>query len=701
MAVPPPSPDAAEPPAGLTEALKDEIQAAYRAWLAGRGFQPRRGQREMIAAIARALATDGPRRCVVEAGTGTGKTAAYCIAAIPVAKAQQKRVVIATATVALQEQVLLRDLPDLQRHGGLDFSFALAKGRARYLCVRRLEERIAFDAARSAPLFEPPGADELAIYERLREAFGRGQWDGDVDTWAEGVERRVWAPVTNDRAGCSAGRCSHYHHCPFFRARREAADAEVVVANHDLVLADLGLGGGVVLPPPEETIYLLDEAHHLPAKTREHFTASVRLRAATEWLGQATANLEAMSQRFEQPQAVDRARRRFATAAADMQQQLAEAGRLARALEFPAEPSGSSFHRFPLGEVSAPIAAAAAELGPAFGAAAEWLEELHDAIESVVAGELEWANGAQAEDWLLVIGQLRGRADAGAALFQDYASGDAPAARWATLHRYERQDDVGFASAPLDPGAILGERLWQRCFGAVATSATLCALGRFERFLALAGLDQEATQLRIPSPFDFPRIAVFAVPAMRTNPKDAAAHTEEVAALLPALLAQEPSALVLCTSWRQFNAIAASLPEDVRQHCRLQDAASKQRLLADHRQAVDAGEPSYLMGLASFAEGVDLPGDYCRHVILAKLPFTAPDDPVEQALAEALEQRGGNPFQEIVVPDASLKLVQACGRLIRHERDRGRITLLDRRIVTTGYGEALLAALPPYRLEVG
>ena len=699
MAAPPPSPEAAERPAGLTDALKDEIQAAYRAWLAGRGFQPRRGQREMIAAIAKALAADGPRRCVVEAGTGTGKTAAYCIAAIPVAKAREKRLVIATATVALQEQVLLRDLPDLQRHGGLDFSFALAKGRGRYLCVRRLEERIAFDAAQSAPLFEPPGADELAIYERLRGAFARGEWDGDVDSWNEGLERRVWTPVTNDRAGCSAGRCAHYHHCPFFRARREAADAEVVVANHDLVLADLGLGGGVVLPPPEDTIYVLDEAHHLPAKTREHFTSSVRLRAASEWLAQATANLEAMSQRFERPQAVDQARRRLDALAGDMQQQLAEAGRLARELEFPADAVGG-FYRFPLGEVPAPIGAVAAELGPAFGAAADLLDELHGAVESVLAGELEWENGEQAEDWLAVIGQLRSRANAGAALFQDYASGDAPAARWATLHRYERQDDVGFSSAPLDPGAILGERLWQRCFGAVATSATLCALGRFERFLALAGLDQEAVQLRIASPFDFPRIAVFAVPAMRASAKDPAAHTEEVAALLPALLAQEPSALVLCTSWRQFNAIVASLPEEVRKRCRLQDAASKQRLVADHRQAVDAGEPSYLIGLASFAEGVDLPGDYCRHVILAKLPFATPDDPVEQAVAETIEQEGGNPFAEIVVPDTSLKLVQACGRLIRHESDRGRITLLDRRIVSASYGEALLAALPPYRLEV-
>ena len=686
--------------AGLTDALKEEIQGAYRAWLAGRGFKPRRGQREMIAEIARSL-TSGGRRCVVEAGTGTGKTAAYCLAAVPAARAQEKKVVVATATVALQEQVVLRDLPDLQRHAGLEFSFALAKGRGRYLCPKRLADRIVFDERQSAPLFEPPAADEVAIYQELQTAFGRGEWDGDLDNWADGIERRVWAPVTNDRAGCGAGRCSYYHQCPFFQARRQAADADVVVANHDLVLADLGIGGGVVLPPPEETIYVLDEAHHLPEKTREHFTANVRLRLAADWLKQATDNLEAMSRRFEAPEAVERARRRLAEEAADIQRQLTEVAALARDLAFATGEAAARTHRFALGEVPAPIAELAAELGSAFATVAELLEDVRAALESVLAGEATWPNGEHAEEWLPAIGQLSGRANAAAALFQDYASGEAPAARWATLLQFERQDDVAFASAPLDPGAILGQRLWEPCFGAVATSATLCALGTFERFLAVAGLPPETDAVRISSPFDFPRAAVFCVPAMQSHPRDRHAHTEEVAALLPDLLAQEPSALVLCTSWQQFNAIVGALPEALRERCQVQDAASKQRLLANHRQAVDAGEPSYLIGLASFAEGVDLPGDYCRHVVLTKLPFTPPDDPVEQAVAEALEQEGGNPFLEIVVPDASLRLVQACGRLIRHESDRGRITLLDRRIVTTQYGEALLAALPPYRLEVG
>ena len=152
--------------AGLTDEVKAEIQGAYRNWLAGRGFRPRRGQRQMIAEIARALSAETDRLCVVEAGTGTGKTIAYCLAAIPLAQALDKHVVIATATVALQEQVAFRDLPDLKRHTGLEFKSTLAKGRSRYVCLKRLDDHMTFDANREAPLFEPPDAESLSIYRQ-------------------------------------------------------------------------------------------------------------------------------------------------------------------------------------------------------------------------------------------------------------------------------------------------------------------------------------------------------------------------------------------------------------------------------------------------------------------------------------------------------------------------------------------------------
>src|SRR6056297_1364723 len=232
----------------LNEALKAEIQKGYRAWLEARGFRARRGQREMIAQIARTLTGDSPRIVVVEAGTGTGKTAGYCIPAIPIARALGKSVVISTATVALQEQVVLRDLPDLVRHSGIDFQFALAKGRGRYVCLKRLDDRLREDAPQEIPLFETVSEDGAAQYQAMLEAFSDKRWNGDLDSWSEGIEERLWRPVTTDHRGCSNSRCGFFRQCPFFKARGELEGVDVVVANHDLVLADLSLGGGVVLP---------------------------------------------------------------------------------------------------------------------------------------------------------------------------------------------------------------------------------------------------------------------------------------------------------------------------------------------------------------------------------------------------------------------------------------------------------------------
>ena len=260
----------------LTEELKKEIQTAYRVWLAARGFRARRGQREMIAAIARTLTEEPPRLAAIEAGTGTGKTAAYCLAAIPVAKALGKTVIISSATVALQEQVVMRDLPDLQQHANLAFDFALAKGRGRYLCLKRLDERLRYQDQQEIPMFEADSADHTATYQEMLRTFADGRWDGELDSWSVGAEGAAagafdsaWRAVTTDHRGCTNNRCSFFRQCPFFKARNQLDGVEVIVANHDLMLADLNLGGGVVLPEPEDAIFIVDEAHHLPDKTQQ------------------------------------------------------------------------------------------------------------------------------------------------------------------------------------------------------------------------------------------------------------------------------------------------------------------------------------------------------------------------------------------------------------------------------------------------
>ncbi|HET6470732.1 MAG TPA: DEAD/DEAH box helicase, partial [Pseudomonadales bacterium] len=287
----------------LDDALKERIQTAYRTWLESRGFRSRRGQREMIATIARVLTRGaGERRiAAIEAGTGTGKTAAYCLAAIPIAQALDKRLVVATATVALQEQIVLRDLPDLAARTGLEFSYTLAKGRQRYVCLKRLDDQLRADAQDALPMFEASSDDARMTYQQMLHAFARGEWDGDVDGWAAGVDEAHWRGVTTDHRGCTNQRCGFFRQCPFFKARANLDKADVVVANLDLVLADLSLGGGAVLSDPADTIYLLDEAHHLPEKTQQHFTFRLRLRATLQWLEQVNAHVGTLAQRVGRP----------------------------------------------------------------------------------------------------------------------------------------------------------------------------------------------------------------------------------------------------------------------------------------------------------------------------------------------------------------------------------------------------------------
>jgi ATP-dependent DNA helicase DinG len=685
----------------LDAALKQRIQDAYRTWLGARGFAPRRGQRDMIATIARVLTRDdGERRIVaIEAGTGTGKTAAYCLAAIPVARALDKRLVIATATVALQEQIVLRDLPDLAERSGLTFSYALAKGRQRYVCLKRLDDHLRAGADRELPMFEEISSSTRRLYQRLLGSFAEGRWSGDVDAWPDGVDEAAWRAITTDHRGCTNNRCGFFRQCPFFKARAGLDKADVVVANLDLVLADLTLGGGAILSDPAATIYVLDEAHHLPDKTQQHFSLRLRAKASLGWLDQLNATVGTLAQRFGRPAELVAPVQAIAAATHALAAPLNELVQLLAALDYVVRDDERALFRFRLGEVPPLLAEVAATAAAQFEALATEVDRVHERLQDVVDGTLGWPHAHEAEDWLGIVGQHVNRAAAAAGLLADYggAARYGRQARWVSRVLFDSGDDFDVLAAPLEPGALLEAALWSQAYAVVCTSATLTALGRFDRFVERSGVGADTLTQRIESPFDFARLASFNVPAMRADPRSAEAHTDEVVRLLPALLAQECSALVLFTSWRQLRTVVGRLTGAVADRLKVQGSGSKQTLLDAHRAAIDARQPSYLVGVASFAEGLDLPDDYCRHVIIVKLPFAVPDDPLDEAMSEWLEAEGRNPFFEISLPDASLRLVQACGRLIRHEADHGRITLLDRRIVTARYGKRLLDALPAYR----
>lgn len=703
----------------LTEAVKENIQLAYRRWLESKGLRARYGQRLMIAAVARALGdaerTGAEPIAVVEAGTGTGKTMAYCVAAIPVAQQKEKRLVISTATVALQEQIVFKDLPDLLQHSGLSFSYALAKGRGRYLCLAKFDQTLAQqDAFHPTMALYPdevaaqPDSNTVQVLERMIERLGAGQWDGDRDQWPEQVPDNVWARVSTDHAQCTGRRCPHVRQCSFFKARDNLDKVDIVVTNHDLVLADLALGGGVILPDPADTFYIFDEGHHLPDKARDHFAYSCRLRSTDKWLDQCIKILanaageigvvDKINRNIEvMPGVIHELRQLLATVRPGLDELLAT-------VEVQRERQ-PVVYRFEHGVVPAALRDLSESLHIGFEEFADRLGRVASAVEGALDEEGGELDRDTAERWLPAFSMLRARAQANRDLWfyfaRDAQDESPPRARWAAaIENNGGMLDIELHCSPILAAGALVNHLWTQAAGAVVTSATLTALGRFERFMMRSGVPADAEFTVVPSPFDHAKAAVLSVPPMSADPGDPQRHTDMLVEMLPRLLDSQEGSLVLFASRKQMEQVFAALPTEWQQRILMQDTMSKQEILTRHRECIDGGRGSVIFGLASFSEGVDLPGNYCRHVVIAKIPFAVPDEPVEAALAEWIEARGGNPFMEISVPDAALKLVQASGRLLRTESDTGRITLLDRRIVSKQYGRAILDSLPPFRRDI-
>ena len=700
----------------IDEGLQAEIRAAYQKLTESLDLVPRWGQRQMIAEVANALADPDAETpiAVVEAGTGTGKTIAYLVAALPIARARAKKLVVASATVALQEQLLFRDLPDVMKHSGLSFDAALAKGRGRYVCLLKLDHQLSDRGADPLiPLYpdEFLGAEEEVagpMLDEMIQALGDGSWDGDLDAWPEQLSASVRRLITTDQSQCTGRRCPHIAQCSFFRAREGLEEADVIVTNHDLVLSDLRLGGGVILPAPEDSLYVFDEGHQLPAKCLNQFALRFHAGGTLQGLRDSERWLAASTEAWVAQGLDERLIPGMTSLLADLIQRSEDVAELLWHL-LPLDEFERAEHRFPHGRIPADLAEQAAGLVAQWGQLnreATRLEAALDNNQSSGASSAEGATGSTMDpDLNLANAQgLVARAEQQLAVWRAFA--DAPGegqpgdgwARW--CHHRGTPQTIECQASPILPGELLHEVLWQRAAGAVITSATLSALGTFERFRERSGVPASARWKQVASPFD-PGRATFCVPAMTAEPGSQDAHTLELIEKLPALIANDQGVLILFTSRRQMEAVLEQIEPVLPHHVLVQDRMSKNRLLNEHRAYIDKGEPSAIFGLASFFEGIDLPGEYCRHVVIAKLPFAVPDDPIAAAHAELLEAQGRDPFMEISVPDAAQKLVQASGRLLRTEEDEGRVTLMDTRLISRRYGRSILDSLPAYKRELG
>jgi ATP-dependent DNA helicase DinG len=685
------------------------------------GFEERPQQLAMLRAVTTAFNHDGILS--VEAGTGTGKSLAYLVPAILWSRANQQRVVISTHTINLQEQLVQKDLPLLTQRAGLAARVALVKGRGNYLCKRKAAQA----EAQPALLVE----DELLGELRQVLAWAKQTADGSLADLAVRPRPAVWEQVVSENDNCLRARCPYYSSCFFYTARRTAAAADILVVNHHLLMADLALRAEVgdytqsgVLPPSGRVI--IDEAHHLEDVATSYFGAQVSLAMIERACGRLQSRrqagkgilpalalaLDAVDDPADAPIASGAAHWIDGRLAAACPSVVAEAADCFDALcaAFAMLPRRGGDER--LAKLRVTEAVRATPFWTELVERTRRLAMTLDAFAGDFDGVLERIAGLSenvapqirylATELGAIGGRLRGLAETLIAFAED----DRTHCAW--IEQRTRSNGVASLSlhrAPIAVGAQLAAALFDPFATAVLTSATLTVDGRFDFLHARVGVDrvrlpERVDTLRVASPFAFAQQALLAVPADLPEPNapgyDAASH----AAMHRILAATRGGTFLLFTSYGALNRAWFEMANALRARGYLplrQGELSRQVLL---RRFV-ADPRAVLFATDSFWEGVDVRGDALRCVVIARLPFRVPTEPLEEARVEAIAERGGDPFAEHTVPQAAIKLQQGFGRLIRSRSDRGCVVILDSRIATRRYGQVFFASLPPARRVVG
>lgn len=683
--------------------LSDELKAVIKdSFVALKSdmtdFRVRPSQNKMIAEISKTLSgdyQDSNRILCVEAPTGTGKTFAYLLGSIPIAKANKKKLIVSSANVALQEQLLLKDLPKAQKYCQVDFEYALVKGRSRYVCIRNLIN-LCEDSASDGALFdssllfdEPPGKYQLEAMSELLEDYSAKKWNGEIDDLMRTPDHDIWQKINCNRFTCTAKSCEFYQDCAFFKARKQITQADVIIANHDLVLADLATGN-TVLPDVDESIFIFDEAHHLSSKALSHFSLST----GTEFIKTSIRQVKSVSDQMcaitEQVAPEINIKQ--------IDDYLTDLGVLFKTLEF-----DEDVHLFDQGQVDDSVKTIGQNLFVLMGNIQNKFSTLRESwsdflkiklLDKAISDPINNASG-ECEQHLSGIVELL------SSFLQSDDGSHSPHSRWIEKNTLaNKKTNYSLCSAQTDISNNLNTLIWSKASGAILTSATLTSLGSFNRLNSQLGLIKANNQyLRLPSPFKFEKVD-FVVAKFKSNPTQVYDHTQEVASQLVKRINNNEGSLVLFASNKQMQMVADMVESKLDCDLFIQGEYPKKTILEKHMTLRKQGKGSVIFGLDSFAEGVDLKGDNLTHVIIIKLRFSVPTSPIDKTLADYLQSKNRNPFMEISLPDASLRLIQACGRLIRTEADTGKITIFDNRLTTKFYGKQLLAALPNYNIII-
>ena len=683
-------------------------------------YEHRPQQTQMLRVVADAFNGDGI--AVIEAGTGTGKSLAYLLPAIHWSKTNGEPVVISTNTINLQEQLILKDIPFLRKHLGLEFEAVLLKGRSNYLCRRKAEYN-----KRTPDFF----ADEQTVTQlESILAWAEKTANGSLSDLSFIPDDDVWEQVAVDADNCTRIRCPHYAKCFFYESRRQAARADIIVANHHLVMADVALRretgnytSVAVLPAYHRVVF--DEAHNLEEVATQYFGIKITRRTMTHLLSRLVhrdrsnigllpflhGHLAMLAFRCASP-LIQPAMRLISDKLIPLKQELGRA--LNELMDLCAEGVGEA-----LGEELRPRRELQLRIVPNVEQSIFWAQSLRRAIDAItdqmgelakgllqVHGDLMKLPKEVREDIDTPAGELKSLANKlneKATQFRNFYTIGEDRCRWIEVYKSaaNMNPQVRLNSLPLEVQEALNQAVYAVTQTVVMTSATLTVDRRFDFFLGQAGLSGEHSQivadrvatLELDTPFDYERQAFVGVPLDMPDPKDRQFTESATEFLLPVLQVSQGSAFILFTSYSQLNLFYDRMSPVLRSlgySCLKQGMENRHVLLRRFKN----DRTSILFATSSFWEGVDVPGDALRLLVLAKLPFRVPTDPLLQARVEMLDRMGADSFTDYVVPQAVIKFKQGFGRLIRTRDDVGGVIILDRRVVTKGYGETFLNSLP-------
>jgi ATP-dependent DNA helicase DinG len=621
------------------------------------GYRERPSQREMALAVFDTIAERST--LAAEAGTGTGKTLAYLVPAILAGG----KVLISAGTKALQDQIFDKDLPSVCRALGVRVDTAVLKGRANYVCKLRLErtEQSGTLASRE---------DVRALGQIVR--FARETQTGDRAELREVADNAaIWPTVTSTRDNCLGAQCEYFDGCFVMRARRRALEADVVVVNHHLLLADMALREDTATELlPAADVVVIDEAHHLTRIAPEFFGDGWSLQQIVE-LGSDTLRIGLQGARdgAAWPDLV----RALETAGRGVRLRLGEGG-AQRGTRF-------AFDEFATGPVRESIANLDADLARLLQALEE--NQGRDAELDALAPRVQRLRRSL-QAWHV---PARSASPVAAVIEEDLS-----VVRWVSVSAHGAQ----FHETPLQCADSFARAREQRSQAWILTSATLTAGRSFAPFLDEIGLTGTRA-LRWDSPFDFPRQALLYLPERMPNPRSEDFPEQVAESAWPVVRASRGRAFLLCSTLRGVQRVAQRLRElmaddGLELPLLVQGDASRRAMLADFRRAHGA----ILVGSVGFWEGIDVRGDALSVVVIDKLPFAPPDDPVVAARIRQMTAQGRNAFQEYQLPHALTLLRQGVGRLIRDDSDRGVLMILDERLLSKGYGKTMLANLPPF-----